>query len=123
MSEAPDRASPMKQVIVVNQALDLPPGKLAAQVAHAAVGAFLSASRDQQLGWLEIGMPKIVLRVPSEAALLDLHAEAQAAGLPAMLVRDAGRTVVEAGTPTCLGIGPDAASRVDPLTGALKLLR
>jgi len=113
----------MKQVIVVNQALDLPPGKLAAQVAHAAVGAFLSASRDQQLGWLEIGMPKIVLRVPSEAALLDLHAEAQAAGLPAMLVRDAGRTVVEAGTPTCLGIGPDAASRVDPLTGALKLLR
>jgi len=40
-----------------------------------------------------------------------------------MLVRDAGRTVVEAGTPTCLGIGPDAASRVDPLTGALKLLR
>lgn len=123
MSEAPDRASPMKQVIVVNQALDLPPGKLAAQVAHAAVGAFLSASRDQQLGWLEIGMPKIVLRVPSEAALLDLHAAAQAAGLPAMLVRDAGRTVVEAGTPTCLGIGPDAASRVDPLTGALKLLR
>ena len=123
MSEAPDRASPMKQVIVVNQALDLPPGKLAAQVAHAAVGAFLSASRDQQLGWLEIGMPKIVLRVPSEAALLDLQAEAQAAGLPAMLVRDAGRTVVEAGTPTCLGIGPDAASRVDPLTGALKLLR
>ena len=123
MSEAPDRASPMKQVIVVNQALDLPPGKLAAQVAHAAVGAFLSASRDQQLGWLEIGMPKIVLRVPSEAVLLDLHAAAQAAGLPAMLVRDAGRTVVEAGTPTCLGIGPDAASRVDPLTGALKLLR
>ena len=123
MSEAPDRASPMKQVIVVNQALDLPPGKLAAQVAHAAVGAFLSASRDQQLGWLEIGMPKIVLRVPSEAVLLDLHAAVQAAGLPAMLVRDAGRTVVEAGTPTCLGIGPDAASRVDPLTGALKLLR
>jgi peptidyl-tRNA hydrolase len=113
----------MKQVIVVNQALDLPPGKLAAQVAHAAVGAFLSASRDQQADWLRIGMPKIVLRCPSEDALLDLCAQADAAGLPAMLVRDAGRTVVASGTPTCLGIGPDAASRVDALTGALKLVR
>jgi len=33
----------MKQVLVVNSALALPPGKMAAQVAHASVAAFLSA--------------------------------------------------------------------------------
>ena len=42
----------MKQVIVVNEALALPPGKMAAQVAHAAVGGLLSAPREQQSGWL-----------------------------------------------------------------------
>jgi peptidyl-tRNA hydrolase len=40
-----------------------------------------------------------------------------------MLVRDAGRTVVQAGTPTCVGIGPDLAERIDPITGALPLVR
>lgn len=68
-------------------------------------------------------MPKIVLAGPDEAALVDLHAQARAAGLAAMLIRDAGRTVVEAGTITCLGIGPDEAERIDAVTGQLSLLR
>lgn len=113
----------MKQVIVVNQALNLPPGKLAAQVAHAAVGGLLRAPRDQQIGWLDVGMPKVVLRCESEAALFELAEQAQAAGLPVMLVRDAGRTVVEAGTPTCVGIGPGEIAKVDAITGTLKLVR
>lgn len=113
----------MKQVIVVNEALNLPPGKMAAQVAHAAVGGLLRAPREQQVGWLDVGMPKVVLRCESEAALLALADEAQAAGLPTMLVRDAGRTVVEAGTITCVGIGPDTAAKIDAVTGTLKLAR
>lgn len=113
----------MKQVIVVNQALNLPAGKMAAQVAHAAVGGFLHAGPERQTAWLQVGMPKVVLRVPSEAALLELAEQAQAAGLPTMLVRDAGRTVVESGTPTCVGIGPDDILKVDALTGTLKLAR
>jgi PTH2 family peptidyl-tRNA hydrolase len=114
---------PMKQVIVVNEALNLPPGKMAAQVAHAAVGAFLRASRDQQLGWLEAGMPKIVLRCDSQAALEAILAAAQDAKLPTLLVQDAGRTVVRAGTATCVGIGPEDAGRIDAITGKLSLMR
>ena len=68
-------------------------------------------------------MPKVVLRCASEAELLALADQAQAAGLPTMLIRDAGRTVVEAGTPTCVGIGPDEISKIDAVTGALKLMR
>ena len=111
----------MKQVIVVNRALGLPPGKMAAQVAHAALGAFLSAKRGEQIRWLEAGMPKVVVECGSERDLLDILARAERDGLACMLVRDAGRTVVQAGTPTCVGIGPDLAEKIDPITGTLRL--
>jgi peptidyl-tRNA hydrolase len=113
----------MKQLIVVNGALDLPRGKMAAQVAHAAVGAFLGAPRQNQVDWLQNGMPKVVVECASEDELRAILAKAEAAGLPAMLVRDAGKTVVQAGTATCLGIGPDLADRIDPITGGLPLVR
>ena len=113
----------MKQVILVNEALNLPPGKMAAQVAHAAVGAFLMSNPQSRSDWLRAGMPKIVLRCGSAEALLAILAGAEAAGLPALLIRDAGKTVVQAGTPTCVGIGPAPAERIDPLTGELRLMR
>jgi peptidyl-tRNA hydrolase len=113
----------MKQVIVVNGALNLPAGKMAAQVAHAAVGALVGAPRQSQIDWFQQGMPKVVVQCDSETALLSLLAEAETAGLPVMLVRDAGRTVVQAGTATCVGIGPAPADRIDPITGALPLVR
>ncbi len=112
----------MKQVIVVDASLGLPPGKLAAQVAHAAVGALLRARREDLVAWLDAGMPKIVLSCASEAELMDLAAAAEAAGLPLLLVRDAGKTVLQPGTVTCLGIGPAPAASIDPITGRLTLL-
>lgn len=112
----------MKQVLVVNQALNLPKGKLAAQAAHAAVGAFLEAGRRLQQAWLEEGMPKVVLRAESAQVLLALQTQAAEQGIPCCLVEDAGRTVVPAGTITCLGLGPAEDAKIDLLTGALKLL-
>jgi peptidyl-tRNA hydrolase len=113
----------LKQVIVVNEALGLPCGKLAAQVAHAAIGAFLVSNGDDQAEWLSSGMAKVVLACESEAALQALHNTAQEAGLPVFLVADAGHTVIPAGTVTCLGIGPAPDRVIAPVTGALKLLR
>jgi peptidyl-tRNA hydrolase len=45
------------------------------------------------------------------------------ADIPAYLVRDAGRTVIAAGTVTCLGLGPASIREIDALTGALVLLK
>jgi peptidyl-tRNA hydrolase, PTH2 family len=112
----------MKQVIVVNQALRLPKGKLAAQAAHAAVAAFLAASEASAQVWLAQGMPKIVVAAEDEAALLALEAVARARAIPAVLIRDAGRTVVAASTATCLGLGPGDDDAVDAITGDLKLV-
>ena len=112
----------MKQVIIVNRALALPKGKLAAQVAHAAVGAFVAASTRAQVAWLQVGMPKIVVYAADADALVQLEARARQQQIPVCLVHDAGRTVIPAGTITCLGLGPAPADTLDPLTGNLPLV-
>lgn len=112
----------MKQVIVVNEALKLPRGKLAAQVAHAAVAAFLKAGEEARERWLANGMPKVVLAGLNEEQLRQLERAARQRGIPAYLVLDAGRTVVPEGTVTCLGLGPAEVTTLDELTGELKLL-
>ena len=119
---AADERNRTKQVIVVCRELRVPAGKLAAQVAHAAVGAFLRTSPEDQAKWLSDGMPKVVLAIRNGADLIELERKARAEGLPFSLVQDAGRTVVPAGTTTCLGIGPASAETLSRVTGTLKLL-
>jgi peptidyl-tRNA hydrolase len=107
---------------VVNEALRLPRGKLAAQVAHAAVSSFLAADPRSQAAWLALGMPKVVVACESPEQLESLEAMARNANLPAAPIRDAGRTVVPEGTYTCLGIGPATEEALAPITGELKLV-
>lgn len=72
--------------------------------------------REAQIAWLEAGMPKIVVYGAHDAALLDLETAAQQRQIPTSVVRDAGRTVVPAGTITCIGIGPAPRESIDVLT-------
>ncbi len=95
---ATHRMVAMKQVIVVNQTLKLPVGKLDARIAHAALEAFLAASHEAQIAWLQAGMPRIVVYSAHDAALLDLEATACQRQIPSCIIRDAWRTVVRAGT-------------------------
>lgn len=111
----------MKQVIVVRRDLDLGAGKLAAQVAHAAVSAADAADPGNRDSWLASGQRKVVLKVPTQAALEDLEHEAVRRNLPAALISDAGRTELEPGTVTALGIGPAPDETVDAVTGDLPL--
>jgi peptidyl-tRNA hydrolase len=113
----------MKQVIVINDSLNLPKGKLAAQVAHASVASFLATSTADQRDWLQRGMPKIVLSAASAEDLMHYYQLAIDANLPAHVVRDAGRTVVASGTLTCFGIGPASSENIDRITGDLPLVK
>ena len=113
----------MKQVIVVDESLKLPRGKLAAQVAHAAVEAFIAASPKVQATWLKLGMPKVVLRASVEKEVVALAEHAKRVGLPVAVIQDAGRTVVAPGTITCIGIGPAEEQEIDLLTGDLELVK
>jgi peptidyl-tRNA hydrolase, PTH2 family len=114
---------PEKLALLVRVDLDMSRGKIAVQVAHAAVLAVLATQGSSDFdAWLQDGQPKIVLRVSGIDELSTIADAARAAGLPVELVRDAGRTQLAPGTPTCCAIGPAADSRVDALTGGLSLL-
>ncbi len=103
----------MKLALVVRTDLEMGRGKIAAQVAHAAVAAVLADRRGAVFRrWLEDGQPKVVLKVPSADAMDEVVRQARAAGLPVQLVHDAGRTQVPEGSLTCCAIGP-AAGRAD----------
>ena len=113
----------MKLALVVRTDLGMGRGKIAAQVAHAAVAATLaSLGGPACYRWLEDGQPKVVLRATSADHLQDLAGQARRAGLPVELVRDAGRTQVQAGTVTCCAIGPAKAAEIDTVTADLALL-
>ena len=120
----------MKQVIVVNTSLNMPVGKLAAQVAHASQFSWFAACCpfDDEVewaphdGWESNAFTKIVLAAKDHHALNDMAVMCDDLGLPHFLVRDAGRTVLEPGTITALGIGPADIATIDRVTGGLKLL-
>ncbi|MGB3908403.1 MAG: peptidyl-tRNA hydrolase Pth2 [Methanomethylovorans sp.] len=111
-----------KQCIVVRDDLKLSKGKLAVQVAHAAVSASSWASRSALDKWKEGGQKKVVLRVPTLKDLFELKEKARREGFSTALITDAGLTEIEPGTVTVLGIGPAKAQDIDRITKDLKLL-
>ena len=112
----------MKQAILVRQDLKLPKGKMSAQVAHASTAAVLKSHKDDIKEWKDSGMMKIVLKVNGQEELFKYKDIAEDTGLVTAVITDAGRTVVEPGTVTCLGIGPDKDEKIDEVVGKLKLI-
>lgn len=114
-----------KQVIAVRKDLKMGKGKLAAQVAHAAVACALEAQKKYPEwfnNWLNEGQAKIVIKVQDEEELRKLAKEAEELSIPSSLIVDRGLTQLQPGTVTCLGLGPAPSSLIDKLTINYKLL-
>jgi PTH2 family peptidyl-tRNA hydrolase len=112
-----------KQVIVVREDLKLSRGKLAVQVAHAAVIGYEKSDKDIREAWKSQGQKKIVLKVPDLKTLMEIKDKADRAGLVTGVVVDAGLTEIPPGTVTAIVIGPDEAKKIDKITGNLPLLK
>lgn len=115
----------LKMVMCVNTELGMRAGKIAAQCAHAAVGVVkLIRKHNHSLlkQWEEYGSAKIAVKCPNQAQLLQLQEAAKAQGIPCYLVTDAGRTQIAAGSQTVLAMGPWGKSKLDKLTGHMKLV-
>lgn len=139
MSANPHRP---KQVIVLRRDLNVKNvGKLVAQGAHASVGGLLPRDTTQlipqddgsvllqaritpeQAEWFSTLSIKAVVGVESEAELRAIYQQAKEAGLPCVLIEDAGFTEFDGPTLTAVGIGPAPADQVDPITRHLRLFR
>jgi len=99
-------------------------GKTSGQVAHASVAALEKTLKDHSEWvdeWKEQGSEKVVLKVQSKKELLELFVTLKKK-FPVVLIKDAGRTQISPGEPTCVGVGPVAEQEIDKFTKELKLL-
>lgn len=103
-------------VFVINASLKMSTGKIASQTAHTAVSLYIKAKSGQKKHliffneidtWVLTGQAKVVLKGSNEQDLLGLEQKAKHSGLLTEVIRDAGRTQIEAGSLTCLGIVRD----------------
>ena len=114
----------LKQAIVIRQDLGMGKGKIGVQCAHASLAAYEKAQKQSPMWveeWKSGGTAKIVLKIGSEKELLSLFEKVKKI-LPAALIKDAGRTQIEEGSPTCIGIGPAPEGEINKFTKDLKLL-
>jgi PTH2 family peptidyl-tRNA hydrolase len=114
-----------KMVIVTRSDLKLSPGKLAAQVAHAAVACALDTKKDNSKwfnNWQSEGAKKAVVKVESEEDFYLLKEKAEDLNIVAHIISDAGHTEIPVGTITVLGIGPAPNNIIDQITGKLSIL-
>jgi PTH2 family peptidyl-tRNA hydrolase len=133
-----------KQSIIVRDDLKMPKGKMAAQVAHASMGAVLTFAKhtggecglDKEKAvfhyeldvplpihrWLSGDFAKIVLKCPKLDDLIMLAEKAKVLNIPYKLIKDNATTVFEEPTVTCIAIGPWDAEVIDSMTKDFKLL-
>ncbi|ROT43402.1 peptidyl-tRNA hydrolase [Sodiomyces alkalinus F11] len=123
-----------KLVLVVRTDLGMTKGKIAAQCSHATLACYKSLSRAAAKNgpsspearilnrWEKLGQAKIAVQTKNEEELRNLRKTAWDLGVTAEVIADAGRTQIEAGSLTVLGVGPAPRSLVDKVTGHLKLL-
>lgn len=114
-----------KQVIVVRKDIQMGKGKLAVQVAHAAISSAERTKKQRKDwfdSWLSESQAKICVKIENESELRKLKGRLDEVGIPNALIEDAGLTQLEPGTTTALGIGPLPSELADRYTGELKLL-
>jgi len=114
-----------KVIVLVRQDIKMSKGKTAAQVAHAAVACALAAKKREPgvfEEWNGNGGKIVALKVDDERMLFEFKAIADEQRIVNSVISDAGRTEVNPGTCTCLGIGPEKQTLLDKITGELKML-
>jgi PTH2 family peptidyl-tRNA hydrolase len=113
-----------KLVVAVREDLQLSSGKMAVQVAHAAVTCAVECRKKNRrwfLRWMREGQRKVVVRARDLKRLGELQTKSRKLDITAALVEDAGLTELPPGTVTCLGMGPAPNALINQVTSHLKL--
>jgi len=111
-------------MMIIRNDLKMGKGKIAAQCCHACLEAYEKAFIKEPKWveeWKEQGQAKIVVKVESKKELLEWFEKLKKL-FPCSLIKDAGRTQIAAGEPTCVGVGPAPENELNKFTNELKLL-
>lgn len=116
-----------KMIFLVRTDLQMGKGKVASQVAHAAIMLYKESIKNNNsylATWLRWGQPKIVLKVDKncEEVMNQVYNSAVKKNLTACKVYDSGKTQIDFGSLTVVGIGPNKVEDVDKITSQFKLL-
>jgi peptidyl-tRNA hydrolase, PTH2 family len=111
----------MRQIIVINDDLNMSPGKVASQAAHAAIAAAFASTYQDLMQWGIDGPTKIVLRA-TEKQMQRVIRLAKKHKLVCKAFIDAPPTTEgTAYKMTALAVGPHVSAAFKPVTGHLKL--
>jgi PTH2 family peptidyl-tRNA hydrolase len=125
----------IKQTIIIRKDLNMSKGKMVTQGAHASIAFLTNKMKDnlsnpEALWWVNLSQAekewvygtffKVCVGVDSEKELLDIGYNAVMLGLSVKYIEET--TGFDKPTVTCLAIGPDYSSKIDPVTKHLKLL-
>lgn len=116
-----------KMVFLVRTDLQMGKGKIASQVAHAAILLYKESVKNKNsylTTWLRWGQPKIVLKVDKncEETMNRVYNSAIKNNLTVCKVHDSGKTQIDSGSLTVVGIGPNKVQDIDEITNQFKLL-
>jgi peptidyl-tRNA hydrolase, PTH2 family len=126
------------QYILVNKDVEMGKGKMAAQVGHAAIEGYdLMREEKPELAtaWKREGQRKIVLKATKEEIkslmkklsivnldILQINKIAINDTVLYTTIKDFGLTQIPVGTLTCMVIGPDLKSKIEPHVKNFKLM-
>ena len=124
-----DESDDLKMVFLVRQDLKMGAGKIAAQVAHAAIGLYdniFEGDNDYEKNaldfWFNFGQKKVVLKADNLEIMKEVVKKCKELNLEYCMITDAGHTQIPAGSVTVLGIGPDTSEKINRITGNFKLM-
>jgi PTH2 family peptidyl-tRNA hydrolase len=125
----------VKQVLVLRKDLNMSKGKMVVQGAHASIAFLTNKMKDnlsnpEALWWVNLSQAekewvygtffKVCVGVNDEKELLDIGYNAIAMGISVKYIEETAG--FDKPTVTCIAIGPDYSSVIDPVTKHLKLL-
>jgi len=130
----------MKQVIVVRKDLEMSPGKMGIQMAHAAVKSFKLHMKNQGklhggmdcinyventdlVEWNMTGEAKIGVWCKNINQFEKILVDARDAGINVAMIIDEGRTELKPNTITCMALGPAEDKLMNSITGKLQLIK
>lgn len=104
--------------LVVRSDLKMGKGKTAAQCCHASLGLWTETPAQ---GWADSDYPHLLYKATSEDQLHAVAKKAQAEKVNWYLVADAGRTQIDPGSKTVLGLGPCGREKLERIASDLQL--